>query len=333
MTRTLLIVCLVTAFVVFSRSPGQASPTPGINPVTREEVRVMVVQEALRSEQVPPSLALAVAHAESHFDPTAESSAGARGVMQIMPATGKGEFGVDPDELWQPRLNIQLGITFLGDLIDRYDGRWDLALSYYNGGSRVGSGASAKVIPVTQSYVDKVLKLERRYADDAKTERMIADARTANPTLSDSVSREGRALALQALRAEIQANAVRASRRVAWLEERGREPGRDIRDHARFSDLGQQFSNMREWRPISRASADGDRAYDRRPQARRYLEVRTAPDEGEWMPQRAPRSEADRRGTTERERPGLAARVGGSSGLLEVLETRKSRFRALLEGS
>lgn len=135
----------------------------------------MVVQEAMRSERVPPSLALAVAEAESDFVADALSPVGARGVMQIMPATARGEFGVDADELWNPRLNIQLGVAFLDQLIERYDGRWDLALSHYNGGSRVGRGKDARVIPATRSYVDKVLSAERRYARD-ETARQLAEA-------------------------------------------------------------------------------------------------------------------------------------------------------------
>ncbi|MEQ8395356.1 lytic transglycosylase domain-containing protein [Thalassobaculum sp.] len=142
----------------------------------REEVRRIVVQEALGSRRVPPSLALAVAEAESDFVANAESSAGARGVMQIMPATGRGEFGVQPDELWEPRLNVQIGIAFLDQLIARYGERWDLALSHYNGGSRVGSGEAARVIPATRAYVDKVLRLERRNARDDAVRRMIAAA-------------------------------------------------------------------------------------------------------------------------------------------------------------
>ncbi len=146
---------------------------------SRDEVRRIVVQEALRSERVPPSLALAVAEAESDFVAAAESPAGARGVMQIMPATGRGEFGVEPDALWEPRLNVQLGIAFLDQLIARYGERWDLALSHYNGGSRVGSGADARVIPATRAYVDKVLRLERRNARDEAVRRMVAAAEAA----------------------------------------------------------------------------------------------------------------------------------------------------------
>lgn len=142
----------------------------------REEVRRIVVQEALGSRRVPPSLALAVAEAESDFVANAESSAGASGVMQIMPATGRGEFGVQPEELWEPRLNVRIGIAFLDQLIARYGERWDLALSHYNGGSRVGSGEAARVIPATRAYVDKVLRLERRNARDDAVRQMIAAA-------------------------------------------------------------------------------------------------------------------------------------------------------------
>lgn len=168
------VLAMLAALIVPAAKPATAAG--------RDEIRRIVVQEALRSERVPPSLALAVAEAESGFVAGAESRAGARGVMQIMPATGRGEFGVEPDELWEPRLNVQLGIAFLGRLIARYGERWDLALSHYNGGSRVGSGADARVIPATRGYVDKVLRLERRYARDEAVRRMVAAARRAAPT-------------------------------------------------------------------------------------------------------------------------------------------------------
>ena len=130
---------------------------------TRAQIQRMVIEEAWNS-RVPPSLALAVAKIESDFRAKAESHAGARGVMQIMPATGRSEFGVRPNELWNARLNIQLGIDFLEQLIDRYDGRWDLALSHYNGGSVSGRGANARPLAATRKYVAAVLAQEKRYA-------------------------------------------------------------------------------------------------------------------------------------------------------------------------
>ncbi len=128
----------------------------------RSTVKEMVAREAVNMG-VPVSLALAVAHAESNFDPKARSHVGARGVMQIMPATARSEYGINADRLWEARLNIRLGLHFLKRLVRRYRGRVDLALSYYNGGSAVGVWPNAKVIPATARYVVKVQKLRRHY--------------------------------------------------------------------------------------------------------------------------------------------------------------------------
>ncbi|NQW09696.1 MAG: lytic transglycosylase domain-containing protein [Alphaproteobacteria bacterium] len=170
---------LLLSWMITAALSAVASPTHGT--VSRDAIRRIVVEEALGNPLVPPALALAVAEAESDFAADAESSAGARGVMQIMPATGRGEFGVEPDALWDPRLNVRLGVRFLGDLIERYDGRWDLALSHYNGGSAVGRGAAARVIPATRSYVDKVLTAERRWARDRTTQALIRMAAHTEP--------------------------------------------------------------------------------------------------------------------------------------------------------
>ncbi len=138
---------------------GNAFPARPEHPA---QIKQMVMQEAARM-RVPVSLALAVAHAESRFDPRAESHMGARGVMQIMPATAQYEYGIAPNLLWNPRINIRLGLHFLNRLIHRYRGRVDLALSYYNGGSAVGTLPHARVIPATARYVAKVRRLQAHY--------------------------------------------------------------------------------------------------------------------------------------------------------------------------
>ena len=150
------------AALAFAALAAVATPALG---QSRTEVMRLVIDEA-EALGMPPALALAVAQAESNFDPRAESKKGARGVMQIMPATAW-EMGVHPDELWDARLNVQVGIDFLRQLIQRYNGRWDLALSYYNGGSAVGSGANARVIPYTREYVSTVLAAHKRFEDQA----------------------------------------------------------------------------------------------------------------------------------------------------------------------
>lgn len=148
------------ALVLAVALPAAASGTTGAP--DRNAIRSMIVAEA-RNMSLAPQLALAVAHAESFFDPAAESSKGARGVMQIMPATAVGEYGIHPDRLWDPRINIRLGIHFLKRLLRRYRGRKDLALSYYNGGSSVGAPGRARIIPATFDYVLRVQALMRYY--------------------------------------------------------------------------------------------------------------------------------------------------------------------------
>tara|TARA_B100000686_G_scaffold354142_1_gene462875 strand:+ start:878 stop:1423 length:546 start_codon:yes stop_codon:yes gene_type:complete len=130
----------------------------------RALIKQMVIQEADKIG-ISKSLALAVAHAESNFNPLAESHKGARGVMQIMPATSQGEYLIHPDRLWDPRINIIIGLHYLRRLLIRYRGRPDLALSFYNGGSavdRYGRGRP-RVISYTRAYVMKVTRLRFKY--------------------------------------------------------------------------------------------------------------------------------------------------------------------------
>ena len=129
----------------------------------REQVMALVAEEA-RRQDFPVDLALAVAEVESSFATLAVSHKGARGVMQIMPATGRGEFGLAPHQLFDPQINIRYGIRFLRDLEARY-GDVELALSHYNGGSRVRrADGSLAVIPATRGYVDRVLERRLAYA-------------------------------------------------------------------------------------------------------------------------------------------------------------------------
>jgi len=286
----LLSAFLLSACLLFSALlAGPADAT------SRDEVRRMIVQEALRSSVVPPSLALAVAKAESDFVASAVSSAGARGVMQIMPATGRGEFGVTPEELWSPRLNIQLGIAFLASLIGRYDGRWDLALSHYNGGSAVGRGDRPQVIPATRAYVDKVLRLERGYARDVTVEALIAESRALVPVLETDLRdplEEGASVAEDRL-----ARIADRAARLAEIEA-GRASRRDVAQRPRHPD----------WRPVGEGAVH------------RYLDLAR---------------ETEREAAAVRPRPEFrSSRADGTGGatLLRALERRKVRFRALIQG-
>ena len=163
--KKLISMAVVVGLLVGPNGVGLAAQNAGPRIEGRDRIRLMVETEAKRMRFSVP-LALSVAHAESNFDPRALSHKGARGVMQIMPATSIGEYGIDPDQLWEPRINIRMGIHFLRRLIRRY-GRTDLALSHYNGGSAVGRAGNARVLPWTHSYVRRVRSLHRRHYRNA----------------------------------------------------------------------------------------------------------------------------------------------------------------------
>jgi hypothetical protein len=140
---------LVLIVLVFS---GQANAS-----WSKQAVKEMVALEAGRQNFSIP-LALAVAEVESNFDPYARSHVDARGVMQIMPRTAELDLGVRATSLYNPRINIKAGVKFLKHLVKTYDGRVDIALSHYNGGSRVRSAdGSLSIIPATRKYVEKVM--------------------------------------------------------------------------------------------------------------------------------------------------------------------------------
>jgi len=153
---------LVCAAVVLQAGTGNGRSK---SHYTRSQIQMMVIEQA-HKVGVPYSLALAVAHAESNFDPRAQSNKGARGVMQVMPATSRAVYNISPETLWTPRVNIVIGLDYLKHLLERYRGRSDLALSFYNGGSRVDRYGRhrPRVIPYTRKYVRKVTNLRFHYA-------------------------------------------------------------------------------------------------------------------------------------------------------------------------
>ena len=126
---------LAMVFVALTSISNSAEASTGQIKYSKDLIKRMVVIEAQSNGVVPPALAMAVAKVESNFQAHVKSSAGARGVMQIMPTTARGEFGVGAKRLWDPKVNIHLGVKYLEQLYRQYDNRWDMALSHYNGGT------------------------------------------------------------------------------------------------------------------------------------------------------------------------------------------------------
>ena len=91
----------------------------------------LVHQEASKAG-LKPDLVLALIHAESNFDRFAISSAGAQGVMQVMPFW-KAELGRPQDNLTDNATNLRYGCTILSYYLKRESGNLERALARYNG--------------------------------------------------------------------------------------------------------------------------------------------------------------------------------------------------------
>jgi soluble lytic murein transglycosylase len=140
------------------------------------------IEKHARRTRLPPHLVAGIIRQESAFDVRAESWAGARGLMQLMPATAKevaGKLGRvhRPNELFDPEYSILLGSTYFRYVLDRFDGNVELALAGYNGGpNRIRrlwreAGRDRQLdyfletlpIPESQDYVKRILVLADSY--------------------------------------------------------------------------------------------------------------------------------------------------------------------------
>jgi soluble lytic murein transglycosylase-like protein len=130
------------------------SPPRGRCPIPARLRGAFVV--AAKKTDLPLSLLVAVALAESHFDSTARSTAGAIGVLQLMPATARA-LGVDPTD---PHANVVAGARYLRSLFNRFDSA-QLALAAYNAGPTSVSASAGALPTETKAYVAKVRRTSR----------------------------------------------------------------------------------------------------------------------------------------------------------------------------
>ena len=173
----LLLAVLVAGVVIGSGRLGEA-----VMEITLPLRHDDIIRQQSADKRLDPALVAAVIYEESKFrDQT--SHAGARGLMQITPATAEfiahqsGGTGFVQEDLATPQINISYGTYYLRYLLDRYDQNVTPAVAAYNAGhgnvdrwvSRAGGadefGVSDIRFPETRAYVNNVLERRGEYRD------------------------------------------------------------------------------------------------------------------------------------------------------------------------
>jgi Transglycosylase SLT domain len=132
------------------------------------------VSRAAQQHHLQPALLLAVMKAESSFNPTVISKAGAVGLMQLIPETAI-RHGVR--NLYDANDNITGGAKHLRYLLDRFHGNIRLALAAYNAGEgKVDRYGQIPPYKETQDYVKKVLVYYRNYKKDGRIMPVVMTA-------------------------------------------------------------------------------------------------------------------------------------------------------------
>ena len=146
-------------------------------------------QEASQTYGVPVSLLKAVAKAESNFDQSVVSSAGAVGVMQLMPETAK-DLGVK--NIYDTKENIMGGAKELSQLLERYDGDLTLTLAGYNAGiGNVQKYGGVPPFKETQNYIKKVTAYLGQNIEIPESANAVITSGQNNVSQEDGVSSIG----------------------------------------------------------------------------------------------------------------------------------------------
>ena len=130
-----------------------------------DEIRLASIKYGVEEE-----LIRAVIKAESDFDPYAISSAGALGLMQLMPVTAK---RLNVRDSFNPAQNIDGGVRYIMMLHERFDDTRLAIAAYHAGENRVASYGDVPPIPATLEYVDRVLHFYNQFQKISKPVKKI----------------------------------------------------------------------------------------------------------------------------------------------------------------
>jgi len=149
----------------------------------KDSIKTYAAERNLR-----PNFIAAVIYTESRFHKDSVSSAGAVGLMQLMPATAQSiaaEIGESMGNLYDPDTNIKYGTWYLRGLMDKFNNNEDLVLASYNAGVNRASRYNEQGVPLpyeTVFFIQKVKGAEEMY-EKVYDEWYIADQTPANPVL------------------------------------------------------------------------------------------------------------------------------------------------------
>jgi soluble lytic murein transglycosylase len=127
-----------------------------------------LLQQKAAEEGLDAALVAAVVCQESTFDPGAVSPAGARGLMQVMPRTGRTlarslSVRYRTQALHDPATSLDMGTRYLRDMLDRYAGRVERALAAYNAGPhRVDAWTAARPAISAEEFLESIPFTETR---------------------------------------------------------------------------------------------------------------------------------------------------------------------------
>lgn len=128
---------------------------------TAERLLHPIILQAANRYEIEPALVKAIIMAESGYNPMAVSKKGARGLMQLMPRTAKW-LGVE--DSFDPEHNIEAGVRYFRQLLNRFDGDVSLALAAYNAGSAyVRQYQGIPPFKATKFYIKKVFEYYQSY--------------------------------------------------------------------------------------------------------------------------------------------------------------------------
>ncbi len=120
-----------------------------------------LIERAAGDEGIDPALVAAMITQESGGDPEAVSPAGARGLMQLMPATAR-MLGVE--DVFDPQQNLSGGVRYISQLLERFGGDEKLALAAYNAGpGTVDRYGGVPPYRETTDYVERVTRLKENF--------------------------------------------------------------------------------------------------------------------------------------------------------------------------